>query len=256
MGPTYRLYSIRPFEYLSPSNLPEALCLLQKVGKEAKIIAGGTDLVPSLKLRLDEQKYIIDINHLTDLEFVELSGNGLLRIGALTKHATLERSPQVREAANVLAEASSQIGSPQIRNMGTVGGNLANASSCSDTATPLLALEAGVKLVSVAGERVVPLDGFFMDVKRTVLQSNEMLAEVQIPTQSQASGGAFIKVGRRAGPDLAIVSAAARMTLGKDVCESVQIALGSVAPTPIRAKKTESFLTGRLLDDKTETRRR
>jgi carbon-monoxide dehydrogenase medium subunit len=248
IGPATRLYSIKPFEYLAPSSLVEALSDLERVGNEAKIIAGGTDLVPSLKLRLTEQKYIIDLSRVKELDFIE-SSNGQLRIGALTKHSALERSPHVREAAYVLAEAASQIGSSQIRNMGTVGGNLANASPCSDTATPLLALEADVKLVNSSSERAVSLQSFFTGVKKTVLQSDELLTEIRVPVQSQETGAAFIKVGRRSGPELAIVSSAAAVTLGNHTCEGVRIALGSVAPTPFRAKKAESFLTGRALDE-------
>lgn len=248
--PATRLCSIRPFEYLTPTNMAEALTLLEKLGQEAKVVAGGTDLVPSLRLRLVNCKYLVDISRLSELEFVESTGGKLMRIGALTKHATLERSPPVREMAYVLAEAAAQIGSPQIRNMGTVGGNLANASPCSDTATPLLAMGADLKLVGSSGERLIPIDDFFLDVKRTALQSDELLAEVRIHLQPQGSGCAFIKVGRRAGPDLALVSAATAITMEKDVCRSVRIALGSVAPTPIRAKKTESFLMGMTLEDR------
>ena len=245
-----RLYSIRPFRYLTPTTMPEALSLLEKVGQEAKVIAGGTDLVPSLKLRLVSSKYLVDIGRLTELEFVESAGGKLLRIGALTKHATLERSPAIREMAYVLAEAAALIGSRQIRNMGTVGGNLANASPCSDTATPLLAMGAELKLIRSSGERLIPLDGFFLEVKRTVLQSDELLAEVRIPVQPEGTGGAFVKVGRRAGSELALVSVATTVTMEKDICRSIRIALGSVGPTPIRAKKAESFLMGRTMEDK------
>lgn len=248
--PATRLYSMRPFEYLTPRNMAEALSLLEEVGQEAKVVAGGTDLIPSLRLRLVSCKYLVDIRQLRELEFVESTGGKLLRIGALTKHATLERSPPVREMAYVLAEAAAQIGSPQIRNMGTVGGNLANASPCSDTATPLLAIGADLKLMRSSGERLIPLDDFFLDVKRTALQSDELLTEVRIPLPPQGTGCAFIKVGRRAGPDLALVSAATTITMEKDVCRSIRIALGSVAPTPIRAKKTESFLIGRTLENR------
>jgi carbon-monoxide dehydrogenase medium subunit len=242
------LHTIWPFEYLTPSTISEALSLLQRVGDEAKILAGGTDIVPSLKLRLVNPKYIIDISRVKELDFIE-SSNALLRIGALTKHSALETSQPVREKATVLIEAAAKIGSPQIRNMGSVGGNLANASPCSDTATPLLALEAQLKLLRSSSERLVPLEDFFLGVKKTALHSDELLAEIQIPAQPPRTGCAFVKMGRRTGPDLAIVSAAAKITLENGVCRNAKIALGSVAPTPMRAKTAESLLVGRTLGE-------
>jgi carbon-monoxide dehydrogenase medium subunit len=244
------LFSIRAFEYYAARTLQETLSLIEKSGSEAKLIAGGTDLVPLLKLRLVTPRYLVDIGHLGELDFVKLDGK-LLRIGALTKHRTLERSPLILERAYILAEAAIQIGSPQIRNMGTVGGNLVNASPCSDTATPLLALGANLKLVKSGGERVVALDEFFLHVKKTVLQNDELLTEVQIPEQPPGTVGAFIKVGRRAGHELSVVSVAASITMDKNVCRSSRIALGSVAPTPIRVKKAESFLVGKSLEEHT-----
>jgi CO/xanthine dehydrogenase FAD-binding subunit len=239
---------MRPFEYFTPITIAETSSLLQKLGHETKIVAGGTDLVPSLKLRLFNTKHLVDISRVKELEFTEQDRGGVLRIGALTRHAAIEKSPAIRENAYVLAEAASSIGSPQVRNMGTIGGNIANASPCSDTAVPLLVLGANLRLVTSCDERLVPLDGFFRGVKETMLQSDQLLTEIQIPTQAPETGGAFMKIGRRTGPDLALVSAATAIVLEKDICRRVRIALGSVAPTPIRAKKAESFLTGKKLE--------
>ena len=249
ISPAMGLHSIKEFEYYSPKTLHETLSLIEKSGSEAKLIAGGTDLVPLLKLRLAAPRYIVNICNLSELDFVKLDGT-ILRIGALTTHSTLERSSLILERAYILAEAALQIGSPQIRNTGTVGGNLVNASPCSDTATPLLALGANLKLVKSDGERMVALDEFFLHVKKTVLQDNELLKEIQIPEQSPGTAGAFIKVGRRAGHELSVVSVAATITVQKNVCRNARIALGSVAPTPIRVRKAESCLAGKTLDER------
>jgi CO/xanthine dehydrogenase FAD-binding subunit len=247
--PATRLHSISPFEYFVPNSAAEALSMLRKLGDGAKVIAGGTDLVPLLKLRRVSCQYLVDISRVKELEFVKPSAR-FLRIGALTKHSAIERSSLVREMAFLLAEAAGQLGSPQIRNMGTVGGNLANASPCSDTATPLLALGAKLKLIGSSGERIVPLDDFFLGVNHTALRHDELLAEALVPVQPPGAGSSFIKIGRRLGPDLALVSVAAKVTMEKDVCRDARIALGSVAPTPVRAKKCEATLRGRTLEDK------
>lgn len=241
---TPELFTLPPFQYYSPSTLKETLSLIEKFGSEGVLIAGGTDLIPLLKLRTVTPQYVVDISRLSELDFVKQNG-GLLRIGALTKHRSLERSPIVLQSAPILAEAASQIGSPLIRNMGTVGGNLVNASPCSDTSTPLLALGAELKLNKSNAQRTVSIDDFFLDVKKTIIQHDELLTEIQVPERSHGAGAAFVKVGRRTGNDLSIVSAAVSINIQKGVCNSARIALGSVAPTPIRVKKAESYLVGK-----------
>jgi carbon-monoxide dehydrogenase medium subunit len=140
--------------------LSETISLLKNYGEEAKVIAGGTDLVLLLKLREIVPKYLVDITSLKELDYIKTSNNMLL-IGALTKHITLEKSFLVKEKANILSEAVSQLGTVQIRNIGTIGGNLCNASPCSDTATPLLAMDAKLKFLTSKGEKIIPIDGFF-----------------------------------------------------------------------------------------------
>jgi len=240
------LLSIKPFEYYSPATVAETLSLIGKFGSDGILIAGGTDLIPLLRLRLTAPRYVVDISRLDEIDFVK-QDDDLLRIGALTRHRVLERSPMVMQSAPILAEAASKIGSPQIRNMGTVGGNLVNASPCSDTSTPLLALGAQLKLLKTNGQRMVAIDDFFLGVKKTVIQHDELLTEVQVPQHSPGTGVAFVKVGRRIGNDVAVVSVAVSINMQKGICMSARIALGSVAPTPFRTRKAESSLIGKII---------
>jgi carbon-monoxide dehydrogenase medium subunit len=241
--------NIKPFEYFQVGSIREAISLLETYGEEAKVVAGGTDLVPQLRAREVEPKYVVDISGIRDLSYVENYSEGL-RIGAVTTHDTLERSSLVLRKAPALAEAVYGVGNAQIRNLGTIGGNLANASPAADTALPLIVSGASLKIVGPRSERLVPAEDFFMSVNKTVLNTNELLTEIQIPSLPENTGEAFIKLGRRAGPDLSIASAAAMVTMDNDTCKDVRIALGSVAPTPLRARKTEDFLRGERLEGK------
>ena len=231
------------FKYLRPKNLEEALKLLDEYGEEAKLLAGGTDLIVKMKDGVVKPKYVIDLSHLEELRFIS-KGNGVIKIGALTTLREIETSPIIREYVHVLSDAVEKMASWQIRNLGTIGGNLCNASPAADTAPPLLVLEAKLKLTSSEGERIVPIDQFFTGPGETVLRSNELLTEIQIPTTLKNSGSAFLKLGRRAAYTLSIVSVAALVTVEDRVFRDVRIALGSVAPTPIRARKTEDKFRG------------
>lgn len=244
------LYRIRPFEYFKPRSVHNALSLLEKMREEAKVIAGGTEVVIYLKSRQISPKYLIDIGDLKELEFIK-EDDGFLRVGPLTTHHALGKSSLIQKRAYILGEAANQIGTVQVRNMGTIGGNLVNASPAADTATPLLALGASLKLMRFSGERVVPIDGFFVHVKKTILQSNELLTEIQVPNKPPKTSVAFMKVGRRAAHDLSIVNVATAITVDEGVCKNIRIALGSVAPTPIRAKKAEDFLKEKTLEKAT-----
>jgi len=241
--------SIKHFEYLRAGSIKEAVSLLEKYGEEAKIVAGGTDLVPQLKAREIEPKYVVDVTGIKDLDYVENHLKGL-RIGAVTTYDTLDRSPLVMRRAPVLAEAAHGVGNVQIRNLGTIGGNLANASPAADTAPPLIVSGASLKIMGLGKERLIPVEDFFLSPNTTVLQKNELLTEIQIPDMPANTGEAFIKLGRRAGPDLSIANVAVAITLDGDICKDVRIALGSVGPTALRARKTEDFLRGERLERK------
>jgi len=227
----------------------EAVELLAQHKAKAKVIGGGTDLIIQMKQKLIHPGLIINLLEIPELKGIEKNGDGL-RVGSMVKHSTLESSALLCEGWKILAAASHQVGSPQIRNLGTLGGNLCNASPSADTAPPLLVLEAKANIVSPRGERVLPLESFFVGPGITVLEKDEILKEVIIPAMPQNSTSAYLKLGRRKSLDLALVSTAVILTLNPQtgICERARVALGSVSPTPMRAKNTEKFLMGRILD--------
>ncbi len=226
------------FKYLRPKSFEEALELLDKYGEQAKLLAGGTDLIVKMKDGVVKPKYVIDLSRLEELKFISKE-DGVIKIGALTTLREIETSPIIRENVHVLSDAVEKMASWQIRNLGTIGGNLCNASPAADTAPPLLVLEAELKLTSSEGERMVPIGQFFTGPGETILKNNELLTEIQIPIMSNHAGTAFLKLGRRFAHTLSIVSVATLVVVEDDVFKDVRIALGSVAPTPVRAKKTE-----------------
>jgi len=231
------------FKYLQPKSLEEALELLDKYGEQAKLLAGGTDLIVKMKDGVVKPEYVIDLSRLEELKFISKE-NGVIKIGALTTLREIEMSPIVRGYVLVLSDAVEKMASWQVRNLGTIGGNLCNASPAADTAPPLLVLEAELKLTSSEGERTVPIDQFFTGPGETILKNNELLTEIQIPIMSDHVGTAFLKLGRRVAHTLSIVSVATSVVVEDDVFKDVRIALGSVAPTPVRAKKTEDRFRG------------
>jgi len=242
---------MRKFEFYSPSSLSEALKLLAQNGRGTKVVAGGTDLVVQMKSKLATPQKVVSLLEIPDLQGIKKRGKGL-RIGALVKHAALESSSLLRDGWAILAEAAHKVGSPQIRNLGTVGGNLCNASPAADTAPPLLVLEAEAILTSKKKERRVPLPSFFKGPGKTVLAKDEILKEILIPPVPAGSVWAYLKLGRRKSMDLALASAAVLLTVDPKtkVCRRARIALGAVGPTPLRAKDTEKFLEGKILDER------
>ena len=241
---------MRKFEFSSPSSLADGLKSLARKGSEVKVIAGGTDLVVQMKNKLVAPKRVISLLKIPELAGIKKRGKGL-RIGALVKHATLENSPALGDGWEILASAARKIGSPQIRNLGTVGGNLCNASPAADTALPLLVLEAEVVLSSKRRERRAPLDSFFTGPGQTILAKDEILKEILIPRVPAGSVWAHLKLGRRKSMDLALASVAVLLTLDsrKKICLRARLALGAVSPTPLRAKETEKFMEGKVLDE-------
>lgn len=241
---------IRKFEFSSPSSLAEGLKILAQSGSQAKVIAGGTDLVVQMKNKLAEPKQVISLLKIPELAGIKKRGKGV-RIGALVRHATLENSPVLQDGWGILASAAHKVGSPQIRNLGTVGGNLCNASPAADTALPLLVLEAEVILSSKRRERRVPLDAFFSGPGVTVLRKDEILKEIFVPQVPANSVWAYLKLGRRKSMDLALASVAVVLTLDPEtkICRRARIALGAVAPTPLRVRETEKFLEGKNLGE-------
>jgi carbon-monoxide dehydrogenase medium subunit len=236
--------------YFQPKTMEEAIQVLEAFQGESKVIAGGTDLLAQMRQGGFKVKTLLDITRLPGSDGIRLE-NGFLRLGILATHKQLSDFPLLRERAFCLAEAASQVGTPQIRNLGTLGGNLCNASPAADSAPPLLVLEATAKIVGKKGERDVPIGSFFIGPGQTILGPCEILKEVVIPELPEGISSTFQKLGRRKGADLALVSVAALLSLDRKekTCRVIRIGLGSVAPTPIRAGETEKFLLGKRLDD-------
>ena len=235
------------FKYLAPRTVEEAIELLSKYGEEAKVLAGGTDLLVRMKQGVLRPKYLISINRIKELSYIEDRGDHVA-IGAATKLQDIVESPVIAAKAPVLAEAVNEMASWQVRNVATIGGNLCNASPAADTAPPLLVFEAEVVIAGPNGRRVVPITQFFTGPGKTVMARNELLIEVRAPKPVKPTGSAFIKIARVA-MDLAKVNIAVALRMNGNVVEDVKVALGSVAPTPMRAYRTEEFLKGKELTE-------
>jgi len=236
------------FEYLRPKTLPEAIGLLQQYGDDAKILSGGQSLIPMMKLRLARPGYLVDINRITGLSHIKEEG-GYLRIGGLTREAELEASPLVRAKYPIIIDTAHVIADPQVRNLATVGGNLAHGDPANDHPATMVALGAQVVATGAKGERVIPIEDFFLTLFSTALQHDEILTEIRIPIPPPRSGGAYLKLERKVG-DFATAAVAVQLTLDdKGACQNVGIGLTNVGPTPVKARKAEDFLRGKKLDE-------
>jgi len=227
------------------------MVLMNQYGQRAKVMAGGTDLIPQMKngeLRPEAVLSLHQIEDLMEIQDVEEAG---LRLGALCRIADIERSRLIQERYPVLSQAASVLGSIEIRNRATVGGNLCNAAPSADMAPSLLALGARAIIASGKGERVVPLEDFFVGPGETVLGMDEILIRVEIPPMKPGSAGEYIKLGIRKAMDIAVVGVAAVLAFGptEGICAEARLALGAVSPTPMRAKKAEKGLMGKKIDD-------
>jgi CO/xanthine dehydrogenase FAD-binding subunit len=238
--------------YHLPESLPEALELLGRFPGKARVLAGGTDVIPELRRRDSEAEVLVDISRLPGLNSITQAGEEI-RLGALVTHAQAAASPLIREKAGLLAEAAAVVGSPQIRNVATVAGNLISARPAADTSLPLLALDASVVLTSQTGERVVPLTAFFLSVGQTVLDINrEIVTEIRFKGLRPDQGGSYLRLSKRRALTLPMLVAAAVVTVdpGKKIFRDAVIALGPVAPTPYRALPAEALLRGAALNRK------
>lgn len=235
------------FEYLRPKTIPEALALLQQHGDDAKILSGGQSLIPMMKLRLARPGFLVDINSIAGLAYIKEEG-GFLKIGGLTREAELEASPVVRQKYPLLMDTAAVIADPQVRNMATVGGNLAHGDPANDHPATMVALGAQVVATGAKGDRVIPIEEFFVTLFTTALKHDEILTEIRIPIPPPKSGGAYFKLERKVG-DFATAAVAVQLTL--DAGGAVQkagIGLTNVGPTPIKASKAEDFLKGKKPD--------
>ncbi|MCB0195954.1 MAG: xanthine dehydrogenase family protein subunit M [Anaerolineae bacterium] len=233
------------FDYYSPTTLDEALSLLQEHGDDAKILAGGQSLIPAMRYRLAVPEVLIDINNLTELEYVR-EDNGHLTIGAMTRESDLEESTLVKEKYHLLADTAEVIADPLVRNMATVGGNLAHSDPANDHPATMLAYNAKIIALGPAGTRVIPIDDFFTGLFENALEENEILTQIRLPRPGPNSGGAYIKVERKVG-DYAISAIAVQLTMDGDTCTAARIGLTNLSPTPMRAKNAEQALIGQVI---------
>jgi aerobic carbon-monoxide dehydrogenase medium subunit len=237
------------FDYHRPSTLDEAVGLLKKHGDEAKVLSGGMSLLPMLKLRLASFAHLVDINRIPGLDFIK-EEKGVLRIGAMTRQAALERSEIVRSRYPILADAVPLIADPLVRNRGTVGGNVANGDPGNDQPAIMIALGATF-VARGAKERGIAANQFYKGLYSTALAPNEILTEIRIPAPPPKSGGAYAKLKRKTG-DFAVAAAAVQLTLNaKGAVERCGIALTNAGLTPVEAVEAAKHLVGKTPDDKT-----
>jgi len=237
-------------KYFTPESIEEAVSLLSQYGEKSKIIAGGTDLLVQMRNKVVLPDFLISISGICDLEYIKYDEINGLRVGALTTIGSIESSSLIQSKFSILAQAASKLGTPAIRNRATIGGNLCNAAPSADIVPALMVLGARVKIVGVDGEKIISMEDLFTGPGQTVIKPGQMLTEIQISNLPPQSGGAYIEQTRRQGADLAIVGVAALVIMEGDILRDVKIALGAVAPTPIRAKKAEEILKGKKLDDR------
>ncbi len=235
------------FDYHAPNTLKEAVALLSQHKDSAKVLSGGQSLLPLLKLRLGQAGHLVDIGRIPGLEYIKEEG-GMLKIGGRTRESALERSELLRARYPILVDTTQVIADPLVRNMATVGGNLAHGDPGNDHPATMIALGAQVVALGPKGERVIPIDDFFLGLFQTVLQADEILTEIRIPTPPPRSGGAYFKLERKVG-DYATAAAAAQITLGPSgAVERVGLALTNVGPKPVRSAAAEKHLVGKKPD--------
>jgi len=264
---------MKKFDYFKPKTLEEALALFAKYGEKAKLIAGGTDVIVMIKQKTISPDVLISLQGIPGLN--EIKCNGSLTIGPMVTHRAIEKSEAIRKHFSALTDAADFLGSIQIRNVATIGGNICTAAPSADTATPLLVLGTQVRIKSLKEERTIPIEEFFKGPGKTVLKASEMVKELLIPKLLPNTGSAYYKLQRRLALDLPILGVSVLISLDKNkvacsdmlcttspissilhkmeedqiVCKEVRIALGVAAPTPLRAVKAEALLRSKKLSD-------
>lgn len=232
-------------EYFEPKSIGDALSVLAKHGAEAKVIAGGTDVMVDIKFK-EEPGALVNIKKIPSLSGISESG-GVIRIGALTTIREIETNALIREKLPVLWEASHQFASLQVRNTATIGGNICRASPSGETLTPLLVLDARAVLAFSDGERSEPFSSFFQGPGKSAVGAKGLLTEIEIPIPAPGSQGVYLKHAVRGAMDIAMVGVAVLLSVGGGNVQEARIGLGAVAPTPLRAPKTEALLKGKPL---------
>jgi CO/xanthine dehydrogenase FAD-binding subunit len=235
---------MRRFELVTPDSLDECLRILAARGPETKLVAGGTDLLPQLKNRLLRPAWLVDLTGVAELRALSAHVGGGLRIGAAVTAREIEQAPSVRSSYASLAESGALVGSLQVRNLATIGGNICNAAPSADMVPPLLALDAEAVIAGRRTERRVPLVELFLGVRHTLLASDELLVALELPPPGPRSGGSYLRHTPRRELDIAVVGVASQVTLSDGLCTKARIALAAVSPTPVRATEAEQALEG------------
>lgn len=233
------------FQFYSAKSLSDALRFLSEKGHQTRIIAGGTDLIPQLRQEDSRPEFVLNILEIEGLKGIT-ERNHTLRIGSTTTHTQLMESDILQKLCPALGQAAASVGGPLIRNRGTIGGNIANASPAADLAPALLTLDAEAAIMSEKGTRVVALKDFFTGPGKTALNPDELLVEISIPLPQGKS--VFLKLGRRQAMTLSIVNVAVCLEMEGRNCRKARIAMGSVAPTPIRCSRAEMLLMDKAID--------
>lgn len=235
------------FEYFAPPTVGEAVQLLSEHSFDAKLLAGGQSLIPAMRFRLAMPGVIVDINGVDGMSHLH-EDNGHLAIGAMVRESALEDSEVVQTKYHLLADAAKVIADPLVRNMATVGGNIAHADPANDHPAVMLAYGAEVTAVGPNGQRNIAIDDFFVDLFESSLADDEILTEIRIPRPSANSGGAYVKLERKVG-DYAISAAAVQLTMDGDMCTGARIGLTNVSPVPMRAMNAEKALIGNRINE-------
>jgi len=240
-----------PFEMYQPTSLQEASRLLKENGPGGRFLAGGTDLVIAMKEKGVAPKYVVDLKRIPGLTGIRENSDASITIGALTTMREIEISPLLTRKYPFFAQSAAEVGSIQIRNRATIGGNMANATPSADVAPSLIALNATAKIVGANGARTVAMEDFFRGPGQSVMTADEILTEITIPKAPARLVGEYIKFSPREMMDLAYVGVAVAYSLGEKErrCEGVRIVLGAVAPTPMRARKAEAMVEGQILTE-------
>ena len=264
---------MKKYEYLKPKTVDEAIALLKRHGEKATLIAGGTDVMVMVKQKRMTPEALVSLREVPGLDFIHY--NGMLKLGPMVTHRAIEKSELIRQEFSALSDAVDSLGSIQIRNVATIGGNICTAAPSADTACPFLVLDAQLKIKGPQSERRIPLSQFFSGPGRTALSHDEVLTEIQIPKLLPNTGSAYWKHQRRLALDLPILGVAVLLSLDRAtvtcsdflcttspisavlhrleedelVCKEIRIALGVAAPTPIRAFKAENLLRGKKISD-------
>jgi carbon-monoxide dehydrogenase medium subunit len=237
----------RPFEYHAPKSLPDAIALLNQYGDEAKLLAGGHSMLPMMKLRFAEPAHLIDLGKIPELKGIR-EVDGEIRIGAMTTENNLIWSELLQQKCPLLVEGARLISDPQVRYLGTIGGDISHGDPANDHPALMLVLGASFVLESAGGERVVPADGYFLGTYYTSLEAGEIMTEIRIPTPAIGTGYCYAKLKRKTG-DFATAASAVMLRMSGAIVQDVAIALTNVGQTALKAREAEVFLRGKMLDD-------